>query len=367
VPDALITSEANRVALVETEIQAGDGAVNEAHPLTILLCTWYAKCRRDLPWRKTRDPYPIWLSEVILQQTRVDQGLAYWERFLEEFPRVEDLARADSERVMKLWQGLGYYSRARNVHKAAQAVAAAGGRFPSCASELCDLPGVGPYTAAAVASICYNEPVAAVDGNVIRVVSRLLDLELPVDRAPGRGAVEGLAQAMVDRNDPGTSNQAMMELGAMVCSPKAPKCSDCPVASGCLAAARGTALERPVKHTRTRVENVHFTFSLHLHPSGDQVWMERRPAGGIWGELWSLPFTETPDEPQNNGLEAKSWGPFKHELSHRRITASCHLSEQGVVGASGRWVDFEDVGEYALHRLMERMWEQIGPEIAGKR
>jgi A/G-specific adenine glycosylase len=349
------------------EIQAGDEAVNEEHPLTILLCTWYAKCRRDLPWRKTRDPYPIWLSEVILQQTRVDQGLAYWERFLAEFPRVEDLARADSERVMKLWQGLGYYSRARNVHKAAQAVAAAGGRFPSCADELRDLPGVGPYTAAAVASICYNEPVAAVDGNVIRVVSRIFDLELPVDRAPGRAAVEGLAQAMVNRNDPGTSNQAMMELGAMVCSPKAPKCTECPVASGCLAAARGTALERPVKHTRTRVKNVHFSFALHLHPSGGQVWMERRPASGIWGDLWSLPFIETADEPQNNGLEAKSWGPFKHELSHRRITAWCHLSKQGVEGAAGRWVGFEDVGEYALHRLMDRMWEQIGPEIAGKR
>ncbi len=333
-------------------------APSEEHPLIDPLRKWYRTAQRDLPWRKTRDPYAIWLSEVILQQTRVDQGRAYWERFLVEFPQVEDLAAASSERVMKCWQGLGYYSRARNVHKAAKIVTAAGGSFPNTAAGLLALPGVGPYTAAAVASICYGEPVAVVDGNVIRVVARLLDLELPVDRAPGRSAIEALATSLLDYANPGQSNQALMELGATICKPTSPDCAGCPVASGCLASARGTIGIRPLKIAKTKVKEVSYHFEVRLQHG--RIWMERRPEKGIWGSLWSLPVSE---ERPANGLEA--WGPFRHDLTHRRITAWCHVLEDAPAeSAEGQWVPLDEVGDLALHRLMERIWGHIGPELA---
>ena len=336
--------------------------LSEAHPLIEPLRNWYRVAQRDLPWRRTRDPYAIWLSEVILQQTRVEQGRAYWERFIAEFPKVEDLAHAPSERVMKLWQGLGYYSRARNAHRAAKLVAEGGGSFPQSAAGLRELPGVGPYTAAAVASICYGEPVAVVDGNVIRVVSRLLDLELPVDRAPGRAAIEALAAELVDPADPGQSNQAMMELGATVCKPTSPDCAGCPLATGCLAFERGSIGMRPLKIVKIKVEKVSYHFEIQLREG--QIWMELRPDRGIWGGLWSLPISE------NAPLDARAqWGPFHHELTHRRITAWCHLlaikpgdgSEEKT--ANGRWVSTEAIGDLPLHRLMERIWQDIGPEM----
>ena len=211
-----------------------------------ILLDWYAREGRDLPWRRTRDPYRIWLSEVILQQTRVAQGMDYYLRFTERFPDVRALAAASEDEVLKLWQGLGYYSRARNLHAAAREVVARfGGRFPSDYESVRSLRGVGDYTAAAVCSAAFDAPCAVVDGNVYRVLSRLFDVAEPIDTAAGRKAFAELAQTQLDRRAPGRYNQAIMDFGALQCTPSSPRCGACPLSEGCLALAAGTVADRP--------------------------------------------------------------------------------------------------------------------------
>ena len=201
-----------------------------------VLIDWYLKNKRELPWRKTSDPYHIWLSEIMLQQTRIEQGLPYYQRFISAFPSVFDLAAAPQEKVLKLWQGLGYYSRARNLHESAKYVAEElNGVFPGSYKELKELKGVGDYTAAAIASICYNEPVAVVDGNVYRVLSRFFDIETPINSTAGIKEFKALASELLDEKDPSSFNQALMEFGALQCKPRNPLCETCPLSSGCLA------------------------------------------------------------------------------------------------------------------------------------
>ena len=205
------------------------------------LIDWYGVNGRDLPWRRTRDPYRIWLSEVILQQTRIAQGMDYYLRFVARFPDVGALAAADEDEVLKLWQGLGYYSRARNLHAAArQVVERYGGRFPAAYADVRSLKGVGDYTAAAVCSIAYDAPCAVVDGNVYRVLSRLFDLDLAIDTAEGRKAFAALADEQLDRRRPARYNQAIMDFGALQCTPANPSCNDCPLRDECLSLAAGT-------------------------------------------------------------------------------------------------------------------------------
>lgn len=212
---------------------------------------WGAENRRDLPWVGERDPYRIWLSETLLQQTRVEQGMPYYRRFLAAFPRVEDLAAAEDDRVFKLWEGLGYYNRARNLLKAARIVAnERNGRFPDTLEGLRALPGVGAYTAAAVASFAYGLPHAVVDGNVYRVLARWHDLDLEVPSAAAARVFAEKADAVLDRADPAAWNQAMMDFGALCCTPRNPDCGACPVADGCLARLAGTVAERPVKKAK---------------------------------------------------------------------------------------------------------------------
>ncbi len=221
-----------------------------------ILLDWYGRAGRDLPWRRTRDPYRIWISEVVLQQTRVAQGTDYYLRFTERFPDVESLAAASEDEVLRMWQGLGYYSRARNLHAAARAVVAGhGGRFPASYEAVRALPGVGEYTAAAVCSAAFGLPVAAVDGNVLRVVSRLFDVAEPVDAAAGRRAVTALAQELLDVRRPGVFNQAMMDFGATCCTPARPACAECPLAERCLARAADTVTLRPVTRGRATVSD----------------------------------------------------------------------------------------------------------------
>ncbi len=256
------------------------------------LLQWYESNRRSLPWRETKDAYRIWLSEIILQQTRVAQGLDYYLRFVERWPTVTDLAAASEEEVLKLWQGLGYYSRARNLLKAARQVTEQmAGRFPTRYEDLIILKGVGPYTAAAIASFSSDEAVAVVDGNVYRVLSRLFDIDTPIDTTEGQKLFLRLAEEMLNRKKPGLHNQAMMELGALVCTPATPRCGECPLHDKCLARTAATVSVRPVKQGKTRIRDRWLCYLLFKYK--DRFWVRRRDAGDIWQGLWEFAGAET--------------------------------------------------------------------------
>lgn len=255
------------------------------------LLAWYREHRRDLPWRRTQDPYRIWLSEVMLQQTQVETAWGYYERFITRFPTLERLAEADVDEVLELWAGLGYYRRARNFHAAVKEVAQSyGGEVPQDAKVFGSLPGVGPYTTGAVLSIAYGEPIPAIDGNVMRVLSRLAAIADPIDRSAGRRRVEEAAATLLAVEAPGDWNQVLMELGALVCRPKSPKCHACPVARWCLAALDGTAEALPVSTRRSEVRRVERLVGV-VEVGGDVV-LTRRPEDGLLGGLWDLPAVE---------------------------------------------------------------------------
>ena len=335
------------------------------------LIDWYDRHGRDLPWRRTRDPYRIWLSEVILQQTRVQQGLAYYERFTERFPTVGDLAAASEDEVLKRWQGLGYYSRARNLHAAARTVAEQyGGRFPATYAEIRALKGVGDYTAAAVASMAYDLPHAVVDGNVYRVLARLFDLDLPIDSTAGRRAFAELAQEVLDKRRAARYNQAIMDFGATCCTPMQPRCTDCPLADRCLALAAGTVGERPVKAGRTQTRDRWFNY-LHL-TDGRCTLLHRRGPRDIWQGLYEFPLIETDTEvdyatlaadpafrrlfgAQQPRLTAEVRMP-KHQLSHQTLHAVFYRLEVAELPADEAWIPVTEteLGDYAVSRLTER-------------
>jgi A/G-specific adenine glycosylase len=253
---------------------------------------WYREHHRPLPWRETRDPYRIWLSEVILQQTRVDQGLNYWLRFTERWPTVQALAQAREEQVLKQWQGLGYYSRARNLLAAArQVVDEHGGRFPQDHKGLLGLKGVGNYTASAIASICFNRPEAVVDGNVYRVLARFAGISTPIDSTEGRKQFQELASKLLDPIHPGDHNQAVMELGATVCTPKSPDCPHCPLQEKCVALATGKVQSLPVKRGKTKTRDRFFNY-LHI-AVGSGLYMRQRTGNDIWKGLHELPLVES--------------------------------------------------------------------------
>lgn len=335
------------------------------------LIGWYRRNGRTLPWRETRDPYRIWLSEVILQQTRVQQGLAYYERFVERFPTVGALAAASEDEVLKLWQGLGYYSRARNLHAAARQVAAEhGGRFPARYEEVRALKGVGDYTAAAICSMAFGLPHAVVDGNVYRVLARLFDLDTAIDTTLGRRTFAELAQSLLDERQAGLYNQAIMDFGATCCTPQQPRCTGCPFADCCLSLAAGRVTERPVKAGRTRTRDRHFNY-LHL-TDGRRTLLHRRGEGDIWQGLYEFPLIETPEATEFAALSAAE--PFRallgdrpfrlvatvrmprHQLSHQRLHALFHRIEVAALPAAEGLiaVDEEALGDYAVSRLTDR-------------
>ena len=227
--------------------------------LTEVLLDWYADNKRDLPWRGTTDPYRIWISEIILQQTRVVQGYEYFLRFIRRFPDVRTLASASEDEVLKYWQGLGYYSRARNLHAAAKSM---NGKFPESYQEVRALKGVGDYTAAAICSIAYNMPYAVVDGNVYRVLSRYCGIDVPIDSTEGKKLFAALADEMLDKSRPATYNQAIMDFGAIQCTPQSPNCMFCPLADSCSALSKGQVMQLPVKQHRTKTFNRYFNYTL---------------------------------------------------------------------------------------------------------
>ena len=300
------------------------------------LINWYAENHRDLPWRHDPTPYEVWLSEVILQQTRVNQGMDYYLRFVEKWPTVSALANASEEEVLKMWQGLGYYSRARNLHKCAkQVVEQYHGEFPADYEQLKKLQGIGDYTAAAIASIAFNLPQAVVDGNVYRVLARLYDIDTPININEGQKTFARLADELLNREQPGLHNQALMEFGALHCTPKNPNCLLCPLQAQCLAFAHQTVMQRPVKLQKTKVTTRYFNYLVIRIK--DSIYLHKRSDNDIWRNLYDFPCIES-DKPLsadevmateqfkqlfgNKAFTLTKVSPvFTHKLTHRTILA----------------------------------------------
>lgn len=281
------------------------------------LVLWYLHNKRNLPWRSTINPYKIWLSEIILQQTRVDQGMSYYHKFLEHFPTISDLAIASEEEVLKLWQGLGYYSRARNLHFSAKYVVNdLKGAFPTNYNELIKLKGVGDYTASAIASICYNEPTAVVDGNVYRVLARYFGISTPINSTKGIKEFKQLAQSLIDIKNPGTHNQAMMEFGARMCKPQSPDCTSCPLNTSCVALSKKQIKELPVKEKKIKIRHRYFNY-LVIQTENNTTKLVKREKG-IWLNLYEFPLIETLAEIDEKELIAHN----EFNLLFKKLTTS---------------------------------------------
>lgn len=327
---------------------------------------WYHDNKRDLPWRKTNDPYFIWLSEIIMQQTQVVQGLGYYQKFILAYPSIKHLANSDQEHILKNWQGLGYYSRARNLHFAAkQVMSDYGGDFPSTYNDIIKLKGVGEYTAAAVSSFAFNEPYAVVDGNVFRVLSRLFASHTPINSSKGKKEFFKLAQQLLDIDNPGDHNQAMMELGALICRPKKPKCESCPIQFNCEAFGLKTVENFPVKEKKGKVKDRFLNYLLIT--DGQNILINKREGKGIWEGLYDFPLIET------TGLisEIKSFdnvnlkhpvldAELKHILTHQHLyTKFWIVKEENLSKFSGFTVtEICKIEEFPLPQLIVRYINQ---------
>lgn len=335
------------------------------------LLAWYDTVKRDLPWRMNRDPYRIWVSEIMLQQTQVKTVVPYYERFMARFPRVEDLAEAPIDEVLARWSGLGYYRRARQLHAAAQEVVALGG-FPSTALELESLPGIGPYTAAAVSSMAFNQVVPVLDGNVERLLCRRLALEEDAKRAPVRRQLLHQAAQLLDAQRPGDSNQAMMELGALVCRPQHPTCEQCPLSSGCQG--RDLGPERfPVPRRRRAIERLNL--AVVVVERDERVLLFRRPSSqALMADFWELPTVPSADQATmlealssayGGAWEIQSVGKtVRHSITHRAL----HLELfRGVFKAGGSvaegpeaaWVDDAGKADFALSSMVDKVLKAL--------
>jgi A/G-specific adenine glycosylase len=305
------------------------------------LLKWYDTHHRDLPWRQTRDPYKIWVSEIILQQTRIGQGLDYYNRFVTRFKTVKDLASADEREVLKLWQGLGYYSRARSMHQSAKEIVKTyNGKFPSEYDEILKLKGIGDYTAAAIASIAFDQPYSVVDGNVLRFFSRYFGVTDAVDKASGKRTILDLARQMIDSGNPGKFNQAVMEFGALQCKPGVPDCNVCPFRKTCFACSHDKIEQLPVKSVSVSAKDRYFNYLVFYHKdqkSNITLYLNKREENDIWKNLYDFPLIETgkpvslrmlTEDPAFQEMMAakkhmvgKRSGSYRHVLSHQVIHA----------------------------------------------
>ena len=326
------------------------------------LLQWFKNNGRSLPWRETKDAYAIWLSEVILQQTRIVQGMSYWERFMAQWPTVNDLAAATENEVLKAWQGLGYYSRARNLHTAALQVMELGG-FPQTFKELKTLKGVGDYTAAAIASIAFGEPVAVVDGNVYRVLSRYYGIETPIDSTEGKKEFQALAQSLLPINEPADYNEAIMDFGATQCTPNSPHCSACPLCETCVAFREQRINELPVKSKKVKQRERHFTY-LCIEYEG-KIAIHQRGAGDIWQGLWECPqeehLTSSEDSAWKTEAQLLQKG-VKHILTHQILLADIYLwqpTRRPQLPSKFIWIEKQDLENYALPRLIEILLKAV--------
>ena len=338
-----------------------------ADNFTGTILAWYARHGRDLPWRHGRDPYAIWLSEIILQQTRIAQGTAYWERFIKRFTTVKELAEASEDEVLRLWEGLGYYSRARNLHAAAQQIAAAGG-FPKTLEDIRKLKGVGDYTAAAIASIAFDIPAAVVDGNVYRVLARYYGIETPVGTTAAKKAFTALAQSLLPEKAPGDFNQAMMDFGALQCTPQNPDCLTCPLSATCQALSSGRVGQLPVKAPKTAVKERWLSY-IYLRCKGMTA-IRQRGAGDIWQGLWEPLVIEHASAERTDGwpqwLDKNRLQPlrsgFRHQLTHRTLHTDFYLYETAQhpsLPDDYRWIKERDLAKVAKPRLFEILLESL--------
>jgi A/G-specific adenine glycosylase len=336
---------------------------------------WYQFERRDFPWRSTKNAYKVWLSEIILQQTRTSQGLNYYLKFTNAFPTIRDLAEASENEVLKLWQGLGYYSRARNLHHSAKFIhQELKGVFPNSYKELLKLKGVGPYTAAAISSICFKEVQAAVDGNVYRVLSRVFDVETAINSSKGISQFQTLASQLVSQTDPGDYNQALMDLGATICTPKNPKCSLCPTESMCLARAKNIITERPVKIKGIKIKERHLNYFCLEHDG--KFLMKKRTENDIWKNLYDFPLHESNhtsledaitslgelvkpfDENAFNHIWTKH---YTHKLSHQKLSIFIHHVEIKTPVVGKKWLSLnrEEVMDLPVPKPIEKFFEEL--------
>ncbi|MBN1416236.1 MAG: A/G-specific adenine glycosylase [Bacteroidales bacterium] len=341
--------------------------------ITKILEKWYIQNKRNLPWRKTKSAYKIWLSEIILQQTRVNQGVKYYRNFLERFPDVNLLAEASLEEVLKVWQGLGYYTRARNLHATARKIVQEyNGCFPADYKALLLLPGIGEYTAAAIASIAFDLPVALVDGNVLRVLARLFGVSTPVTSSGGKNEVYARARCILNNKNPGLHNQALMELGALICLPRNPYCNNCPVSTICYARMHDKINELPVKALNIKTKKRYFHY-LHITWRG-KVFLHQRKQKDIWNSLYEFPLIETRRAVKPDKLPGyKQWNQllqgirhqvnyvtplYKHVLSHQTLYArfyQIHIGEISAGLAEGyTCIKEKKIFEYPVSRLTEK-------------
>lgn len=321
---------------------------------TTTLLDWFALNGRDLPWRHTRDPYAIWLSEIILQQTRIQQGMDYWLRFMQRWPKVENLASATEDEVLRMWQGLGYYSRARNLHTAAQQIVQKG-KFPNTLEDIKQLKGVGDYTAAAIGSIAFGLPAAVVDGNVYRVLARHYGIDTPINTTRGKHLFTELAQSLLPADKPAEFNQAMMDFGAIQCTPTSPKCVECPLQETCEALHMGRIDDLPVKEKKLTIKTRHLTY-IYIRCKGKTA-IRKRPAGDIWQGLWE-PFNSSFLIPHSR-LICKD---VKHVLTHRILLADFYLLEADTFPTLPDeyiWVEENELDQYAVPRLVEILLERL--------
>lgn len=342
------------------------------------LILWYIENHRILPWRETKDPFVIWLSEIILQQTRVAQGLPYFNKFIQNYPNVQLLANDSEQNILKLWQGLGYYSRGRNLHFTAKYIAnELNGVFPTSYNELVKLKGIGNYTAAAIASFAFDEPVAVLDGNVFRVLSRLYLENVPINSTHGKKIFENLAFDFLNKTNPAMHNQAMMELGATICLPKNPSCHTCPISSSCKAYSLNLSQNFPVKLSKLKVKNKHHYYFHFVQFSKTAVF--KRPKGGIWQNLYDLPLLVYDEVPTTEsllkdieltfGIKLKSneISPFwvqNHMLTHQKINATFFRFEPVELlnlleNHKYLWLNQEELNALPVSRLLEKYLQFI--------
>ena len=332
----------------------------------ISILRWFAENGRDLPWRHTKDPYAVWLSEVILQQTRIEQGWPYWERFMNHWPNVASLAAATEDEVLREWQGLGYYSRARNLHEAARQIVEMG-EFPKTFDTIRQLKGVGDYTAAAIGSIAFGLPVAVVDGNVYRVLARHFGVSTPINTTEGKKEFTALAQSLLPVKEASAFNQAMMDFGAIQCTPQSPNCAVCPLQESCVAFREKRVGQLPVKLKKLKIKQRHLSYYYIRHQG--MVAMHRRGEGDIWQGLWE-PYLEENSQSIISSHQSviPSEGPVlirkgvKHILTHRILIADFYLWEtdsKPILPSDYIWIPESDIDQYALPRLIEILFEAV--------
>ncbi|HNW59715.1 MAG TPA: A/G-specific adenine glycosylase [bacterium] len=367
-------------AAAGSAVTAAPGSPDAAwlEPCRAALLGWFSRAARILPWRENRDPYRVWISEIMLQQTQVKQVLPYYERFLARFPDVAALAAAPLDQLLKAWEGMGYYARARNLHRAAQEIVRAhGGRFPQEAAAVRALPGIGPYTAAAILSIAFGRPEVVVDGNVARVIARLSAVAEEAKSTAGRKRIEALAAAFFDPERPGDFNEAMMELGAVICTPRAPACPECPVAACCAARRKGDVEGYPVR--RPAKAKPHYQIAAALIWRGEELLIARRREEGLLGGLWEFPggkqqpgesleetaVRETAEEVGVCIRVVEKFMSVEHAYTHFSITLHVFhgvwLGGEPVCHACSdwRWIEMEQLREYAFPRANSRVIEAL--------